>query len=94
MKCAACGSPSLVEGDIVDMRGGAMSFFKLKEIPKWKAVFYIGIRDVRAYGCVNCGHLQFAVDFSAEDRQRYLQFEGEQPSLLERINTKTDGLEE
>jgi hypothetical protein len=54
-------------------------------------MFYQGIREVRAYGCVNCGHLQFAVDFSEEDLQRYRQFEGEQPNLLERINAESDG---
>jgi hypothetical protein len=90
MKCAACGSPSLVEGELVNMAGGKMSYFKLKEVPKWKCTFGIGIREVRVYGCVKCQHLQFAVDFSEEDSQRYLQFEGEQPSLLERINTETD----
>ena len=93
MKCVACGSPSLVEGDLVDMRGGSMTFFKLKEVPKWKSMFYKGIREVRAYGCVNCGHLQFAVDFSEEDLQNYRQFEGKQPSVLERINAETNELE-
>ncbi len=69
MKCVACGSTSLVDGDVVDMRGGLMGFFKLKDVPKWKSLFYKGIREVRAYGCVNCLHLQFAVDFSEEDLQ-------------------------
>ncbi len=71
-----------------------MRYFKLSDVPKWKSIFYKGIREVRAYGCVNCQHLQFAVDFSEEDLQRYRQFEGEQPSVLERINAETDGLEE
>lgn len=90
MKCVACGSISLVEGDLVDMRGGLMGFFKLKEIPKWKSTFGIGIRKVRAYGCVNCQHLQFAIDFSEEDSHAYRQFEGEQPNVLERINAETE----
>lgn len=91
MKCVVCGSASLVEGDLVDMAGGGTRYFKLKEVPKWKSTFGIGIREVRAYGCVNCRHLQFTVDFSQEDLQRYRQFEGEQPSVLERINSETDG---
>jgi len=72
------------------MKGGLMGFFKLKDIPKWKSTFGIGIRKVRAYGCVNCRHLQFAVDFSEEDFQKYRQFEGEQPSVLERINEEIE----
>lgn len=93
MKCVACGSASLVEGDVVDMRGGSMGYFRLSDVPKWKTIFYKGIREVRAYGCVNCRHLQLAVDFSEEDLQRYRQFEGEQPSVLERINAETDELQ-
>jgi len=85
MKCVACGSISLVEGEVVDMAGGRMNYFKLSDVPKWKSMSGIGIRGVRAYGCVNCRHLQFAVDFTDEDVLRYRQFEGEQPGLLERI---------
>ncbi len=91
MKCVACVSTSLIEGELVNMAGGRMSHFRLKDVPGWKLMFYKGIREVRAYGCVNCHHLQFAVDFSQEDLQRYRQFEGEQPSVLERINSETDG---
>ena len=93
MKCVACGSSLLVEGELVNTAGGMMSHFKLMDVPRWKQIFYKGIRKVRAYGCVNCQHLQFAVDFSQEDLQRYRQFEGEQPSVLERINAETDGSE-
>jgi hypothetical protein len=93
MKCVACGSASLVEGALVNTAGVGMTHFKLSDVPKWKSIFYKGIREVRAYGCVNCGHLQFAVDFSQEDLQRYRQFEGDQPSVLERINAETDGSE-
>ena len=90
MKCVACGSSSLVEGELVDMRGGKMGYFKLSEVPKWKSMFGAGVRGVRAYGCVSCGHLQFAVDFSDEDVQRYRQFEGERLSVLERINAEAE----
>lgn len=89
MKCVACGGASLVEGEAVDMRGGKMGSFKLSGVPNWKSTFGVGIRGVRAYGCVGCGHLQFAVDFSDEDLRRYRQFEGEQLSVLERINAET-----
>jgi len=89
MKCAACGSISLVEGEIIDTKGG-MSVFKLKDVAMWKKIFGMGNRKVRAYGCVNCNHLQLAIDFSNEDRDSYLQFEGVQPSFLERINSEEE----
>ncbi len=91
MKCVACGGTSLVEGELVDMRGGKMSSFKLSEVPKWKSMFGVGIREVGAYGCVSCGHLQFTVNFSDEDARRYRQFAGEQPSVLERIEAEAEG---
>ena len=94
MKCVACGGTSLVEGELVNTAGSMMSHFRLKDVSRWKQIFYKGIRKVRTYGCVNCGHLQFAVDFTEEDLHRYQQFEGEQPSVLERINAETDVLED
>lgn len=90
MKCVACGSTSLAEGELVDMSGGKISSFKLSEVPMWKSMFGVGLRGVRAYGCVGCGHLQLAVDFSDEDVQRYRQFTGEQLSVLEMINAETE----
>lgn len=94
MKCVACGSASLVEGELVDMRGGKMGTFKLGGVSKWKSLFGVGIRGVRAYGRVNCLHLQFAVDFSEDDVRRYRQFEGEpQLGVLERVNAETGGPE-
>jgi hypothetical protein len=55
-----------------------------------RRMFAIGRRKVRAYGCIRCGNLHFAVEFSDEDRQRYQQFEGMQPDVLDRINGETD----
>jgi hypothetical protein len=52
----------------------------------------IGKREVRAYGCIHCQHLQPAVNFTEEDLQRYQQFEGEQPSVLERITSEPEKL--
>jgi hypothetical protein len=57
-------------------------------------MFGLGTREIRAYGCLHCQHLQMAVDFSDEDLQRYQQFEGEQPDVLERINSDTKESEE
>lgn len=85
MKCLACGSEALVGGTIFNSSDGGAVVFKLDDVPVWKSMFGVGSRTVRAYGCVHCQHLQLAVDFSEKDRQRYRQFEGEQPGILERI---------
>ena len=93
MKCVACGSIALVEGTLIDNSGSRTSIFKPKELSIWKSMFGVGTREVRAYGCIHCQHLQLAVSFSEEDLQRYQQFEGEQPGVLERINSEPRELE-
>ena len=84
MKCAACGSSSLVEGtlpltpkDDLKFKAGGRAF-------RDRAFGDRG-RDVRAYGCVECGHLQMAVAFEPEEVERYKSFEGPQPPLAERL---------
>jgi hypothetical protein len=88
MKCVACGSSALVEGTLMDSSAGSTTGFKLEAVSIWKSIFGFGTRDIRAYGCLHCHHLQLAVDFSDEDLQRYQRFEGEQPGVLERINSE------
>jgi hypothetical protein len=90
MKCIACGSVALVEGKLMNMGDGGTFAFKLNDVSMWKSIFGIGTRKVNAYGCVNCNHLQLTVDFSDKDRERYHQFEGVQPSVLERINAEEE----
>lgn len=90
MKCVACGSASMVAGTLVEMSGNGTTSFKPEDVPIWKSIFGVGGREVRAYGCLHCQHLQLAVYFRDEDLQRYQQFEGEQPGVLERINTDTE----
>jgi hypothetical protein len=87
MKCVACGSTALVEGTLIDNPSG----FKPKELSSLKSMFGVGTREVRAYGCIHCQHLQLAVSFTEEDLQRYQQFEGQQPGVLERINLEPRG---
>lgn len=87
MKCLACGSESLVGGTILDSNGSRPTY-KLDDTPIWKSLFGVGSRSIRAFGCVHCGHLQLAVDFTEKDLQRYQQFEGEQPGVIERINAE------
>ena len=93
MKCVACGSTALVEGTLID-NSSSGHIFKPKELSIWKSMFGVGTREVRAYGCIHCQHLQLAISFSEEDLQRYQQFEGEQPGVLERINLEPRGSEE
>lgn len=90
MKCLACGGETLVSGTVLDGSGGGQTAFRIDEVSIWKAMFGVGTRKVRAYGCVHCQHLQLAVDFSEKDLLRYQQFEGEQPGVLERINSEPD----
>ncbi len=91
MKCVACGSTALVEGTLIENSGGGTSMFQPKGLSIWKSMFGVGTREVHAYGCIHCHHLQLAVSFSEEDLQRYQQFEGEQPGVLERINAEPKG---
>ena len=93
MKCLACGSESLVGGTVFDSNGSKLSF-KLDDAPVWKSLFGVGTRGIRALGCVHCGHLQLGVDFTEKDLQKYQQFEGEQPGVLERINSEPEKLKE
>lgn len=90
MKCLACGSEAIVGGTVLDNSGGAAVGFKLDDVSAWKSMFGVGIRKIRGYGCVHCGHLQLAVDFSEKDLRRYRQFDGEQPGVLERLASETD----
>jgi hypothetical protein len=76
MLCSACGSSSLVEGQVVTE--GGMSFRPSGD-SKLKRTFGIGRRPINAYACPRCGHLQFAVDFSEDDFRKYQSFEGQPP---------------
>ena len=94
MNCLACGSEALVAGTLMDTSSGGKAAFKLDETSTWKSMLGIGTRSVRAYGCLHCQHLQLAVDFTEKDLSRYQRFEGEQPDVLERINSEPGKTEE
>lgn len=87
MKCVACGNTSLIEGKLTN-EDGAIIAFHPKDASWLKRVLAVGRQGVRAFGCPRCQHLQFAVEFSDSDLQ-HQQFEGEQPSVIERINSET-----
>jgi len=42
---------------------------------------------------MHCQNLQIAVEFNESDLEGYQQFEGEQPDVLERINSNPKKLE-
>lgn len=86
MKCIACGSTALVEGALIDTAGGRTIGFQPADISTFRKALGMGTRAVHAYGCIHCHHIQFAVDFNEEDAEKYHQFEGQQPDVLERIN--------
>ena len=83
----------MVEGIVRDSMGDTVRFYP-SDLPALKRIFLIGSRDVRAYGCIHCQNLQLAVDFNESDLERYQQFEGEQPGVLERINSNPKKLED
>jgi hypothetical protein len=93
MKCIACGSASLIEGTVRDGHVATLGFYP-SDLPALKRAFGIGSREVRAYACIHCQNLQLAVDFNEGDLERYQQFEGEQPDVLERINSNPKKLED
>ena len=87
MKCTACGSSALVAGTMIGASDGTTFGFYPSDLPTLKRIFGIGSRAVQAHGCVHCGNLQFTVAFTERDLERYQEFEGEQPDVLERINS-------
>ena len=93
MKCTACGSSSLVEGSIIGSADGSTFGFYPSDMTTLKRIFGIGSKAVQAYGCVRCRNLQFTVAFSERDFERYQEFEGEQPGVLERITSDPKKLE-
>ena len=94
MKCTACGSKALIAGIVRENGGGAELRFFPSDQSILKQLFLSSGTRVRSYGCLHCQNLQFAVDFNEGDLERYQQFEGEQPGVLERINSDPKELED
>jgi hypothetical protein len=91
MKCVACGGEGLVGGVLASASGTDDVRFRAEGGSYLKLFLGFGSKPVRAYGCVRCGHLQLAVDFDEKDLRRFLEFKGQQPSVLERLNDEDDG---
>lgn len=91
MNCSACGSSNVIEGKIINNSdGGSPSLFVSKDKPLYKKLFAIGGNKILSFACVHCGNLQLMVEFSEKDRERYIEFEGQQPGLLERISDENE----
>ncbi len=86
MKCLACGSTALVEGSLMDNASGGGLAFQPADVSTLRKMVGMGSRKIVSYGCIRCGNLQLAVEFNEEDMQKYQEFEGQQPGVLERIN--------
>ena len=86
MKCSACGSMALVEGSLMDGSGGIVGF-QSADVSTLKKMFGVGSRRIVPYGCIHCRNLQLTIEFNEGDIQKYQEFEGQQPGVLERINS-------
>ena len=87
MKCLACGSTALVEGSLVDTGSGGTLAFQPADVSTLKTMFGMGSRGIVSYACIHCRTLQLTVEFNEKDFAKYQQFEGQQPGVLERINS-------
>ena len=83
MRCVACGSMNLIEGTIPQAPKADLKFHPGGRTFKDRMMG--GGRSIRAYGCLSCNHLQLAVEFEPGDVERHREFEGEQPTVLERL---------
>lgn len=86
MKCSACGSTALVEGSLIDTGSGGRLAFQPADISTLKQMVGMGARKIVSYGCIHCRNLELTVEFNERDFQKYQEFEGQQPGVLERIN--------
>ena len=84
MKCLSCGGTNLIEGSVPVTPKDELRFTPLERSLKDR--LFMSGRKIHAYACLHCSHLQFAVDFEPGDLERYLEFEGKQPTILERLD--------
>jgi hypothetical protein len=92
MKCVSCGSQDLVEGTLPFTPKDDLKFKPGGRTFRDRAFGNRG-RDIRAHGCVQCGHLQLSVEFDPGEAESYKRFEGPQPSVIERLKDSETGPE-
>ena len=83
MKCVSCGSTNLVEGTVPQTPKDDLKFYPGGRSFKDRMLGHG--RQIHAYGCLHCNHLQLAVDFEPGDLEQYQQFEGTQLPVIERL---------
>ena len=71
----------------MDTTSGGRLAFQFADMSTLKKMFGIGSRRIVSYGCIHCRNLQLTVEFNEEDLQKYQEFEGQQPGVLERVNS-------
>ena len=86
MECVRCGATAVVEGSLMDMGGGGGVAFLASDKSFLRRIFGSGSRKIMAHACVHCSHLELTVEFTEKDRTRYQEFDGPQPSVLDRIS--------
>ena len=86
MECVRCGATAIIEGSVMETSGGGGTAFLPKNISYLKGIFGISNRKILAYACLHCSHLELIVEFTEKDRERYQEFDGPQPGVLERID--------
>jgi hypothetical protein len=69
----------------MEMSSGAGVTFSSNDTSIFKNIFGSGTRKINAHACLHCSHLELTVEFTDKDRKRYQEFEGPQPSVLDRI---------
>lgn len=82
MKCVACGSHSLVQGTITHA-GMADLRFSPDDTSILAKIFDVGTRPIYAHACTHCFHVQFTVEFTDSDREKYRSFEGDTPTAVD-----------
>ena len=70
----------------METAGGGRLGFQPADMSTLKQIFGMGVRRIVSYGCIHCRNLQLTVEFNEGDFQKYQEFEGQQPGVLERIN--------
>ena len=76
----------MIEGSLMETTGGGGVAFLPRSISYLKRIFGSGNRNISAYACLHCSHVELMVEFTEKDRKRYQEFDGPQPGLLERID--------
>ena len=85
MECVRCGATAMIEGSLMEGNGGGGITFLSKDTSYLKQIFGSGSRNIKAYACLHCSHLELMVEFTESDRKRYQDFDGPQPGILDRI---------